>query len=212
MAGLVRIENNAQLDSRQQAETAAQDRQNDPLIVGLAAHLRRLWEPAKRAKLPIETKMFKALRQRNGEYEQQIANAIAQQGGSAVYMMVTETKCRGAESWLRDILLEDGKIPFLVSPSPKPSINPDIEKMITDKFGQKVMQSMQSGQPMDPDAQEDMKDLAEQEVRNEIMEEAQETADAMQIKIEDQFAEGGMIEGFNVARFSWAEVQLIVRR
>lgn len=197
MAGLVRIENNQQMDARQTAESAAMDRQSDPLIVGLAAHLRRLWEPAKRAKLPIETKMFKALRQRNGEYEQTIANAIAKQGGSAVYMMVTETKCRGAESWLRDILLEDGKIPFQVSPTPKPDINPDMEKMITEKFSQKVMQMMQSGQPMDPDAQEDMKELAEQEIRNEIMEEAQETADAMQTLIEDQFAEGGMVEGFN---------------
>jgi hypothetical protein len=197
MVGLVRVENNSQLDARQTAESAAMDRQSDPLIVGLAGYLRRLWEPAKRAKLPIETKMFKALRQRNGEYDAQIANAIAQQGGSAVYMMVTETKCRGAESWLRDILLEEGKIPFKVSPTPKPGINPDQEKMITDKFGQKVLQAMQTGQPQDPSMQDDMKDLAEQEVRNEIMEEAQETSDAMQTLIEDQFAEGGMIEGFN---------------
>jgi hypothetical protein len=173
------------------------DRQNDPLIVGLAAHLRRLWEPAKRAKLPIETKMFKALRQRNGEYEQTIANAIAQQGGSAVYMMVTETKCRGAESWLRDILLEDGKIPFAVTPSPKPSINPDDEQRITEKFSAKITQMMQSGQAIDPQAQEDAKELAQQEIRNEIMEEAQETASSMQTLIEDQFSEGGMIDGFN---------------
>jgi hypothetical protein len=197
VVGLVRIENNAQLTARQTAESAAQERQNDPLIVGLAAHLRRLWEPAKRAKLPIETKMFKALRQRNGEYEQTIANAIAQQGGSAVYMMVTETKCRGAESWLRDILLEDGKIPFQVAPSPKPALNPDTEQRITESFSQKVMESMQSGQPQDPQAQADMKELAQQEVRNAISEEAQETADNMQTKIEDQFAEGGMLEGFS---------------
>jgi hypothetical protein len=197
MAGLVRIENNTQLDARQTAESAAMDRQNDPLIQGLAGHLRRLWEPAKRAKLPIETKMFKALRQRNGEYEQTTANAIAKQGGSAVYMMVTETKCRGAESWLRDILLEDGKIPFQVSPSPRPDINPEDAQRITESFGNKVMSQMQSGQPQDPEAQAEMKELAEQEVRNEIMEEAQETADAMQTLIEDQFAEGGMIEGFN---------------
>lgn len=197
MAGLVRFENNAQMDARMTAESAALDRQNDPLIVGLAAHLRSLWEPAKRAKLPIETKMFKALRQRNGEYEQTIAKQIAAQGGSAVYMMVTETKCRGAESWLRDILLEDGKIPFQVSPSPKPSINPEFEQMVTDKFSQKVMQMMQSGQPLDAEAQEEAKELAEQEIRNEIMEEAQETAEAMQTLIEDQFAEGGMVEGFN---------------
>ena len=197
MAGLVRIENNSQMDARQTAESAALDRQNDPLIVGLAAHLRRLWEPAKRAKLPIETKMFKALRQRNGEYEQTIQNAIAKQGGSSVYMMVTETKCRGAESWLRDILLEDGKIPFQVSPSPRPDINPEDSQRITDSFSQKVMAHMQSGQPQDAEAQEEMKELAIQEVRTEIMEEAQETSDAMQTLIEDQFAEGGMVEGFN---------------
>jgi hypothetical protein len=197
MAGLLRVENNQQMDARLSAESSAMDRQNDPLIVGLAAHLRRLWEPAKRAKLPIETKMFKALRQRNGEYEQTIANAIAQQGGSAVYMMVTETKCRGAESWLRDILLEDGKIPFAVTPSPKPSINPDDEQRITEKFSAKITQMMQSGQAIDPQAQEDAKELAQQEIRNEIMEEAQETASSMQTLIEDQFSEGGMIDGFN---------------
>jgi hypothetical protein len=207
MAGLVRIENNSQLNARQAAESAAQDRQNDPLIAGLAGYLRRLWEPAKRAKLPIETKMFKALRQRNGQYEQEIANAIAQQGGSSVYMMVTETKCRGAESWLRDILLEDGKIPFQVAPSPKPDINPELEKAINDKFAQSVIQQIQQAQqpmqpgqppqPMDPLTQEEMKDQATAEARNEVMEAAQETADAMQILIEDQFAEGGMVEGFN---------------
>lgn len=197
MAGLVRFENNAQMDARQTAESTAMDRQNTPLITGLAGHLRRLWEPAKRAKLPIETKMFRALRQRNGDYDPADESAIAKQGGSKVFMMVTETKCRGAESWLRDILLEDGKLPFQVAPSPQPSINPDQEQQITEKFGQKVTQALQGGQPMDPDTQEDLKDIARQEVRNEIMEEAQEAADNMQTKIEDQFAEGGMIEGFN---------------
>ena len=197
MAGLLSIASNAQLDARQAAEQAAQDTQNQPLIVGLAAHLKLLWEPAKRAKLNIETKMFKALRQRNGQYEADTQSAIAQQGGSAVYMMVTETKCRGAESWLRDILMDRGKLPFKVMPTPSPSINPDDEARITAKFAQAVMQQLQSGQPIDPSTQEDLKDLAVQEIRAEIMEEAQETADAMQTKIEDQFAEGGLIEGFN---------------
>jgi hypothetical protein len=197
MAGLLGIASNAQLDARQQAETDAQSRQNEPLIVGLAAHLKMLWEPAKRAKLNIENKMFKALRQRNGEYDQTTLNAIAAQGGSSVYMMVTETKCRGAESWLRDILLEDGKVPFQVSPTPIPDINPEDKDRITQAFAQSVMQRMQQGQPLPPEDQEEMKELAEQNIRNEIMEEAQETADAMQTKIQDQFAEGGMIEGFN---------------
>jgi len=197
MAGLLRVENNAQLDARQAAEQAAQDTQNQPVILGLAAHLKKLWEPAKRAKLPIETKMFSALRQRNGQYEQTVANAIAQQGGSSVYMMITETKCRGAESWLRDILLEDGKLPFQVSPPPDPQLEPDDMERVQTEFAQAIMQKVQQGQPLDPSSQQDLKEIAEQSIRAEIMEEAQETADAMQTKIEDQFAKGGLIEGFN---------------
>ena len=47
------------------------------------------------------------MRQRNGEYEPDKLAAIQAQGGSEIYD-VNQVKCRGAESWLRDILLDSG--------------------------------------------------------------------------------------------------------
>src|SRR5512139_232448 len=39
------------------------------LLTNLAGHIRTCWEEAKRAKMPIETQIIKALRQRMGQYE-----------------------------------------------------------------------------------------------------------------------------------------------
>ena len=44
--------------------------------------------------------MLRALRQRNGDYEPEKLAQITRQGGSEIYMMLTEVKCRAAESWL----------------------------------------------------------------------------------------------------------------
>ena len=198
MAGLLQVLSNRQLDDLDAAKQAASDRQAQPLIVGLAAHLHALWSPAWMAKKPLETKMLRALRQRNGEYEADRLAEIEKQGGSGVYMMVTETKCRGAESWLRDILLEDGVIPFDVQPTPIPALPPDLMKRVHDNFASKVIDSIQQGgNAPDAEQMEEMKEMAEQETRFELLKEAQETCDAMHHKIDDQFAEGGLVAGFN---------------
>ena len=198
MAGLVRVLNNLQLDQLEASRREAEQRQQEPLIQGLAGHLHRLWNPAWLAKKPIEQKMLVALRQRNGEYESAKLNDIAKQGGSQVFMMVTETKCRGAESWLRDILLEEGMVPFDVQPTPIPTLPPDVEQRVHQAFAQKVIQSIQtSGQSPDEEEMEELKEMAEQDTRFELLKEAQERCDGMFQQIKDQFVEGGMVEGFN---------------
>ena len=115
MAGLtlLRVVSNEQLDraEKERTEQELQARQNDSVILGLAAHLRERWDAARIAREPITNIMLKALRQRNGEYEPDKLDAIRLQGGSEVYMMLTEVKCRAAESWLRDILMDTGAPP-----------------------------------------------------------------------------------------------------
>ena len=85
MAGLsfLRVVSNSDL-SRQEKEAADKalaDRQNQPLILGISAYLRECWDAAQQAKKPIEQKMLKALRQRNGEYDDDKARDIKAQGG-----------------------------------------------------------------------------------------------------------------------------------
>ena len=85
MAGLtlLRVVNNETLDrqERERVDRELQARQNDPLILGLTAHLRACWDAARIAKKPIETIMLRAMRQRNGEYEADKLSEIRNQGG-----------------------------------------------------------------------------------------------------------------------------------
>ena len=198
MAGLLMLRTNAQLDAEHQARMDAEARQQEPLIQGLAAHLKSLWEPARLAKEHQKNKMLKALRQRNGEYEADVAKGIADQGGSKVYMMLTETKCRGAESWLRDVLLDEGMVPFDCKPTPIPELPPDVDDRVHQNLAKKVIEVInQTGFAPESEEMEDLKDSAEADVKDRLYEEAQECADRMKQLIEDQFVQGGMIEGFN---------------
>lgn len=200
MAGLVVIKSNAQLTAEDTAAQEARDaalRQQIPVLTGLASHVRKCWEAARDAKQPIERIMLKALRQRRGEYEADKLAQIRETGGSEIFMMVTETKCRGAESWLRDILLDEGMVPFDLKPTHVPEMPPDYEERITAAMGQKVIGAIQSGIPLDPMVMEQMQEQLGDEVKQALLAEATDRAERMKKRIQDQFAEGGMVENFS---------------
>jgi hypothetical protein len=200
MAGLVIVKSNAQLDADSAAEQAVRDadaRQQIPVLGGLASHVRKCWEAARDAKQPIERQMLKALRQRTGEYEPDKINEIRKTGGSEIFMMLTETKCRGAESWLRDILLDEGMVPFDLKPTPIPDGPPDFEQKVTALVAQNVIQAIQGGQQLDPLMMETFQEQALEDIRNKLVEDAADRAERMKRQIQDQFAEGGMVDGFN---------------
>lgn len=201
MAGLLNIQSNSTLMAREAEEAAAAkaalERQQTPMLTSLASHVRKCWEEARDAKRPIEQTMLRSLRQRKGEYEPAKLAAIKESGGSEIFMMVTETKCRGAESWLRDILLDEGMVPFGLKPTPEPELPPDFAQMVTQAQAQKIIQLVQSGMPIEPEAITDIETAALEEARNEVMEEATERAEAMQTFIRDQFTEGAMVDSFD---------------
>lgn len=200
MPGLVVIKSGSQLDAddaRAQEARDAELRQQIPVLTGLAAHVRRCWEAARDAKQPIERKMLKALRQRSGEYEPDKLAAIQEEGGSEIFMMVTATKCRGAESWLRDILLDQGIVPFDLKPTANPDVNPESLQRVTEVMGQKVIALIQSGTPLDPLVMAALEEQAQEDIRNQVQDDATDRAVAMKRQIDDQFAEGGMVDAFN---------------
>lgn len=200
MAGLLTFQSNGTLMAREaeaSAAKAAQLRQAEPVLTGLAAYVRRCWEEARDAKRPIETTMLDSLRQRKGEYDPTKLAQIRERGGSEIFMMITETKCRGAESWLRDILLDEGMVPFGLKPTPEPELPPDFSQKVTKAQADKVIELVQSGMPIDPTALDSIKDAALEQARNEVMEDAVERAERMQTFIKDQFVEGAMVEAFD---------------
>ena len=202
MAGLtfLRVVSNAEL-SKQDEEAAAQalqERQNQPMVLGLSQHIRMCWDVAKIAKKPIEDEMLRALRQRNGQYEPDKLQQIKAQGGSEIYMMITEVKCRAAESWLRDILLDQGTPPWDIVPTPIPDLSPNDRREIQDIFASEVLTMLQESQKA-PTKEEmaQIKEMVSQDYRFKILQDAQNRADKMKLKIEDQFAQGGWADSFN---------------
>jgi len=173
-------------------------RQNQSVVLGLSSYLRECWDAAKQAKKPIEYVMLRAMRQRNGEYEADKLKAIKSQGGSEIYMMITEVKCRAAESWLRDILLDTGAPPWDLQPTPIPDMSPEQTKEIQDAFAQQVIRIVEEvGKAPSPDEMAELKEMVGQDYRFKVLQSAQNRADKMKLKISDQFAQGGWGEAFN---------------
>ena len=202
MAGLtiLRVVGNEEL-VRAEREQAAQElaaRQSSPVMLGITAHLKQCWDAARIARDPITDVMLKAMRQRNGEYEADKLQAIKSQGGSEVYMMLTEVKCRAAESWLRDILLDNGTPPWDIQPSPIPDLSPTEAGELQMAFAERVMEILQmSGTAPNKAQMAELKETVAQEFRFKILQAAQNRSDRMKVKIEDQFAQGGWADAFN---------------
>ncbi|MCI4624776.1 MAG: hypothetical protein L3V56_02330 [Candidatus Magnetoovum sp. WYHC-5] len=86
----------------------------------LAAYVSRCFEDAKIAKMPVEMDMLRSLRQRDGIYEADKLKEINKLGGSDIYMLLTKAKCRDAEAWLRDVLVQSGLLIWDVQATPVP--------------------------------------------------------------------------------------------
>ena len=202
MAGLtiLRVVGNEDLVrmEREQAEKDLSARQNAPVMLGIVAYLKQCWDAARISRDPITDIMLTAMRQRNGEYEADKMQAIKSQGGSEVFMMITEVKCRAAESWLRDILLDSGSPPWSLAPTPIPDLSPADSEELQLAFAERIMEVLQaSGQAPNRTQLAELKEAVAQEFRFKILQAAQNRVDRMQTRIEDQFTQGGWADAFN---------------
>ena len=179
-------------------EKALDERQNEPVIIGIASHLRRCWDAAQMAKQPIENIMHKAQRQRSGEYEPEKLAAMDKTGGSQIWMHVTATKCRSAEAWLKDVLLDQGSPPWDLQPTPVPELNPEQEEEIKGIFSQKIIQALQqAGEALGAEEMIELQEMTKRDYRLKTLQAAQNRTERMRLKISDQFAEGGWEDAFN---------------
>jgi hypothetical protein len=202
MAGLsiLRVVSNDEIDAEEKRRIRAEleARQSRPVILNMAAYIKKCWEAAKDAKEPIERLMLKAKRQRNGEYEPSKLSSIRNQGGSEVFMRITEVKCRAAESWLRDILLADGGPPWDLRPTPVANLDPSSTELIQSMFAERVMNMIKlMGQSPSREDMENVKETLVNEYKLKVQQQAQNRADRMKHRIEDQFAEGGWYQAFD---------------
>jgi len=184
------IDHEKQLENLKKAEEA---QQQDP-ILDLAAYIKTAYEAAKQAKSDIEQDLLKARRQRDGKYDPDKLARIEKFGGTKIFMMLTNVKCRAAEAWIKDILIPPGDKPWALNPTPVPelpqAIEVDIAEIVTNEV---AFQIVASG--FDPAAaNEDEIQVRMQEIHDEILEQKKERAkkatNAFEQRIEDDLVEG----------------------
>jgi len=184
------MEGNASIEARRAAAVVANAQ---PVIQGLAGHVRRHWTINRDAKRQdVEQRMLQSLRQRRGDYDPEVLAAIKEQGGSEIYMMLTSNKCRAAASWIRDVMLgQKGEKPWTITATPDATLPPSVEAATRKQAELDAQQFTQiTGLPVGPEYVERDAALLFDRVKSHAKKQAAERMARMETKMEDQLAEG----------------------
>lgn len=208
---MIQVKSNQQLIDEENAEVQAfreaQERQNRPIITSLAAYVRDCWQASKEAKIEVETRMIEALRQKKGVYSPSKLQAIQADGGSEIFMMLTDEKCAAAIAWITDILFPADDKPWGTKPTPVPDLAPDQMVEINQRLAQAtqaelrqdlIMQIQAGAITSQEQAQQwliqTMQARSEQiaeELRHEMTQAAKEARTKVETKLQDIVEEAG---------------------
>jgi len=136
---------------------------DSPVIVSLSAYIEQCYQEAKTAKADLTERLLKCDRQRKGQYDPSKANLIRDTGGSDIFMMLTDIKCRAAESWIKDVMLSTGQQTWSLSPTPEPSLPAEVREGVIETVVMEATQVSDQGMAIDPRAIDArMKEMYEQ--------------------------------------------------
>lgn len=163
---------------------------NEGFETNLAAYVKRCWEQARVARAEITERLLRCERQRRGVYDPDKAAAIAQTGGSDIFMMLTDVKCRAAESWIKDVMLNQQDRVFDLDVAAEPSMPPEMRQSIVDLVKSEAEQYIQQGGEIHPETFRARMEEVHENIMFRLKQEAEDAARRMGDKIEDQLNEG----------------------
>jgi len=164
--------------------------ENMLLETNLEAYASKCWDQARTAKSQITERLLKCERQRRGEYDPDKQMEINRAGGSDIYMMLTDVKCRAAESWIRDVMLNQQERVFELSPSKDPMLPLEMKSAIVDLVKQEAMEFIAQGEQLHPESFRARMEEVHETIMHRLKEEAKDAARRMGDKIQDQLNEG----------------------
>ena len=177
----------------------AQSIDDEGSLTALASHVRAAWGRNKLSKMRIDIKLLQCLRARRGIYSAaEVASMQADSGGiNLVWADLTETKCRAASAWIREIVLPVGEQPWGVDPTPIP----ELPQAMQEANGVMQQTAQAGGGVLSRD---EFKQLAVQigdrlrdEAEEAVTKEAKRRAGRMELQIADRLAEGGYEEAMD---------------
>ncbi len=215
MGSLIQVRTNQEINQAEEAKAAVHAKVLETLASNstdvtpdLLSHVRKLWQSAKDEKIKYHDLMVEMMRQKNGEYNPAKLTEIRKLG-SDVFMMITDTKCRNAEAWVKDILFQQGTLCWKIEPTPLPTLTPELEAQAILGFISEATQQLQAlqmaqamGAPIDiPAIVNELIPEFKKRFKQIKQEEADAKAEAMQQKIHDQLTEGGYYKALSEAIF-----------
>ena len=184
----------------QLAEQSAQTEQDaaPQFTSALAGHIKACFDEAERAKQQeINERLLDCQRLRRGKYSAQEKAEIDQQGGSDIFINLTNIKCRAAESWIKDIVLAQGiDKPWTLEATPIPELPAELKVSVARVAAQEEAMAVAAGAVVHPDAFAERKDELIKEVLEKMNGVAAERVKNMERLIDDQMKEGGFLAAF----------------
>lgn len=175
------------IEPEQDTESYAMER----ALSALGAHVQRCWQSARIAKERHHRTLLECLRQREGHYDPDTLNLIREQGGSEIFMMLTQVKCRATESWLMDMMFPAGdERPYAVEPTSVSDLEPRIHEEVEQRVMGEVQQAVMLGIEVDPAKIEDRIRNIETQIMQMVQRVAKERSEAMEKRIDDVVDEG----------------------
>ena len=163
----------------------------------VTSHVRKCFEMALSAKNSITTRLLQCERQRRGEYDPEHKAKIAQTGGSDIFMMLTDIKCRAAEAWIKDVLMNAQDKPWGLDPTPIPDLPEFMRQEVIETVVQEAMVvQQQMGMPVDPESINLRMDEIYHEVNAALTKKAKDAAARMELKIEDILKEAKFMDTY----------------
>ena len=157
-------------------------------LTQVVGHVTNCFQLAVEAKRDIQTIMLDCAMQIKGKYSPEKLTSIKAglPGGSEVFMNVTEEKCRATKAWVKDIIKETNKKPFMIENTPIPELPEDLELLIR----QRIAAGIQTGEIT---LEQGLK-VVEEKLREELLQaardDAKEKAKKMELKIHDEHLQG----------------------
>jgi hypothetical protein len=180
------IEKNNEVDVRAEGDMKS----NTLFESSLASYVNKCWAEAKTAKEEVLERLLKCERQRRGVYDPDRAAEIAKTGGSDIFMMLTDVKCRAAESWIKDVMLNQQERVFELKPSKEPQMPKEMQMAIVDLVRSEAEAFLTEGGELHPETFRARMEEVHEEIRSRISEEAADAARRMSDKIQDQLDHG----------------------
>lgn len=189
------------------SEEKTEEEKHFTIISSLSQYVEKQWADAKDAKQMIEDEMLESVRQRRGEYDPTKLAEIKSVEQPEIFLNITDTKCRNAVAWAKDILFTGDRI-FGVDPTIIPDLPPEMAMKIQQEVLQNYImmvadQIQQTGQQVDPNQLRQIivehTDEIKDKVKREITDLAKKLSDDLADKIDDDWTEGGFYKALEAS-------------